>query len=86
MSDEQQKQPLSNAEKQRNYRQRKKQQGLVELRGYLTEEAQLCHQELIEVTGWNDSKLISNALRLTLAAYKKGQIASLNHWLEKNQR
>lgn len=78
--------PLTNAEKQKAYRERKKAKGLVELRGYLSPEAQACHKELVEVTGWDDSKLLSNALRLTLAAYKRGQISVLNAWLEQNDR
>ena len=80
------KKALTNAEKQKNYRERKKAKGLQEMRGYLTPEAQLCHQELAQVTGWDDSKLLSNALRLALAAYKRGQISLLNDWLEKNNR
>lgn len=77
---------LTNAQKQKNYRERQKAKGLQQMRGYLTPEAQLCYKELVEVTGWDDSKLLSNALRLALAAYKKGQISILNDWLEKNNR
>ena len=80
------KKPLTNAEKQRNYRERKKQQGEVEMRGYLTPEALECYEEIAKVTGWNDSKLMSNAMRLTYAAYKCGQVSLLNGWLEKNNK
>ena len=80
------KKAMTNAEKQKKYRERKKAKGLQELRGYLTPEAQQCHKELVEKTGWDDSKLLSNALRLALAAYKRGQIPLLNDWLEKNNR
>lgn len=80
------KKPLSNAQKQKNYRTRKKQRGETELRGYLTAQASESYQEISQVTGWDDSKLISNAIRLTLAAYKCGQIGGLNHWLEKNNK
>ncbi|MFT5162378.1 MAG: hypothetical protein ACI9FJ_000954 [Alteromonadaceae bacterium] len=82
----QKKQALSNAQKQKNYRDRKKGKGEEELRGYLTPEALECYKEIGEVTGWNDSKLISNAIRLSLAAYKCGQIGVLNGWLEKNNK
>ncbi len=82
----QKKRAMTNAEKQKNYRERKKLQGQVELRGYLNAQGLECYKELVEQTGWNDSKLLTNALRLTLAAYKKGQIALLNDWLEKNNK
>ncbi len=75
-----------NAAKQKRYRERKKESGCKEVRGYLTPEALTCYEELVEVTDWNDSKLLSNAIRLTYAAYKQGQIVGLNNWLEKNNR
>ena len=34
---------------------------------------------------WNDGVILSNALRLTYAAYKNGQIGLLNNWLTKNK-
>ncbi|MFT4930072.1 MAG: NTP pyrophosphatase (non-canonical NTP hydrolase) [Phenylobacterium sp.] len=80
------KKALTNAEKQKNYRERKKQKGHEELRGYLSPEGVECYQEISKVTGWDDSKLLSNAIRLTLAAYKMGQIGILNGWLEKNEK
>ena len=80
------KKALTNAQKQKNYRERKKHKGEAELRGYLSPQAQDCYKELAEVTGWNDSKLVTNALRLALAAYKCGQISALNSWLEKNKK
>ncbi len=83
---ESKKRAMTNAEKQKAYRERKKAKGLVEIRGYLTPEAQQCYKELAEKTGWSDSKLVSNAIRLTLAAYKCKQILTLNTWLEKNRK
>jgi hypothetical protein len=82
----QKKKALTNAQKQKNYRDRKQNKGESELRGYLTPEALSCYKELSDKTQWNDSKLLSNAIRLTLAAYKRGQIGLLNDWLEKNNR
>lgn len=72
---------LTNAEKQKRYRERQKQSGHKEYRGYLTPEAQICYQKISEQTGWSDSVILSNAIRLTYAAYKNGQIALLNNWL-----
>ncbi len=80
------KKALTNAQKQKNYRERKKDKGEMELRGYLTPEALECYKEISEKTGWDDSKLVTNAIRLTLAAYKCGQIGVLNGWLEKNDK
>jgi hypothetical protein len=77
----QRKKPLTNAEKQKRYRERQKLKGKKELRGYLTPEAIKCYQQIAEQTGWTDSVIISNALRITYAAYKNGQIGLLNRWL-----
>ncbi len=76
---------LSNAEKQRRYRERQKEKGKQEMRGYLSPEAKKCYQMIAEQTGWNDSVILSNALRLTYAAYKNGQIGLLNSWLNKHE-
>lgn len=76
--------PLTNAEKQRRYRERQKAKGNKEHRGYLTPEAEKCYQMIAEQTNWNDSVILSNAIRLTYAAYKNGQIGLLNKWLTKN--
>jgi hypothetical protein len=78
--------PLTNAEKQHRYRQRQQQSGKKELRGYLTPEALACYQELADKTQWNDSVLLSNALRLTYAAYKLGQVGLLNGWLMEHKK
>jgi hypothetical protein len=78
--------PLTNAQKQQRYRERQMQSGKKELRGYLTPEALACYQELAEKTQWNDSVLLSNALRLTYAAYKLGQIGLLNAWLNEHKK
>lgn len=77
--------PLSNAEKQKRFREKQKLQGKKEHRGYLTPEAQSCYKLIAEQTNWNDSVILSNAIRLTYAAYKNGQIGLLNNWLNKNE-
>ena len=56
----------------------------AEKRGYLSPEAQKCYELIAEQTKWNDSIILSNAVRLTYAAYKNGQIGLLNNWLNKN--
>ena len=78
------KKPLTNAEKQKRYREKKEKLGKKEVRGYLTEEAQTCLTEIKELTDWDDSTILSNAIRLTYAAQKCGQIKLLNSWLIKN--
>lgn len=77
---------LSNAEKQQRYRERQKQSGKKELRGYLTPEALSCYNEIQQKTDWNDSTLLSNAIRLMYAAHKCGQIGLLNSWLTEHKR
>jgi hypothetical protein len=79
------KKALTNAEKQKRYRERQKVSGKKEMRGYLTPEAQKCYELIAEQTRWNDSIILSNAVRLTYAAYKNGQINLLNNWLNKNE-
>lgn len=78
--------PNSNADKQRRFRERQKLQGKREVRGYISSEAQQCYQDLSDKSGWSDSELLSNALRLTYAAYKCGQIKLLTQWLKDHQR
>ncbi len=78
--------PLTNAEKQKRYRERKAQAGKKEVRGYLTEPAQQCLEDIRQQTGWDDSTILSNALRLTYAAQKCGQVKILNNWLLKNRK
>ncbi|MBU2882406.1 hypothetical protein KO525_06800 [Psychrosphaera sp. B3R10] len=80
------KQPLSNAEKQKRYRERKILQGRKEVRGYLTNEAQVCLEEIRIKTGWDDSTILSNAIRLTFAAQQCGQVKLLNSWLVKHKK
>lgn len=80
------KKALSNAEKQQRYRERQKNQGRKELRGYLTPEALACYNEISQKTEWSDSLLLSNAIRLMYAAHKLGQIGLLNGWLNDNKR
>lgn len=76
---------LTNAEKQKRYRDRQKDKGKKEMRGYLTPEALECYKLIAEQTKWSDSIILSNAVRLTYAAYKNGQIGLLNNWLNKNE-
>lgn len=76
---------LTNAEKQKRFRDKQKSQGKKEHRGYLTPEAQACYKLIAEQTQWSDSVILSNAVRLTYAAYKNGQIGLLNKWLTKNE-
>ena len=80
------KKPLTNAEKQKRYRERKNEQGKKEVRGYLTAEAQSCLQEIRELTGWDDGTILSNAIRLTYAAQQCGQVKLLNSWLVKHKK
>ena len=75
---------LTNAEKQRRYRERQKEKGKKEMRGYLSKEALECYDLIADQTQWSDSVILSNAVRLTYAAYKNGQIGLLNNWLNKN--
>lgn len=71
-----------NAEKQKRYRDRQKEAGKKLVRGYITPEAMACYDEISEKTQWKDSEVLSNALRLTYAAYKCGQIKLLTKWLQ----
>ena len=75
-----------NAEKQRRFRQRQKELGKKQVRGYVTSQAMACYQEISEKTGWTDSEILSNSLRITLAAYKCGQIKLLNEWLKDHDK
>ncbi len=77
---------LTNAEKQQRYREKQRQSGKKELRGYLTPEALSCYQEIVDKTDWNDSQILSNARRLMYAAHKLGQVGLLNSWLNEHQR
>jgi hypothetical protein len=76
---------MTNAEKQKRYRERQKERGLQEMRGYMSPEAKRCYQLISEQTNWSDSMIMSNAVRLTYAAYKNGQIGLLNSWLKNNK-
>ncbi len=79
------KKAMTNAEKQKRYRERQKERGKQEMRGYLSPEAKVCYQLIAEQTKWSDSIILSNAVRLTYAAYKNGQIGLLNSWLKDNE-
>jgi hypothetical protein len=80
-----QKKTMTNAEKQKRYRERQKDRGLQEMRGYMSPEAKHCYQLIVEQTNWSDSVILSNAVRLTYAAYKNGQVGLLNNWLKNNK-
>lgn len=77
---------ITNAEKQKRFRERQKQQGKKLVRGYVGPQAMSCYEEIVEKTGWTDSEVLSNALRITFAAYKCGQIKLLNNWLNEHDR
>jgi len=79
------KKALTNAEKQKNYRERQKERGMKEMRGYLSEEALVCYKLIADQTQWSDSVILSNAVRLTYAAYKNGQVGLLNSWLNDHE-
>lgn len=83
--EETEKKPFTNAEKQKRYRERQKLKGMKETRGYLSPEALKCYQLIADQTNWSDSVILSNAVRLTYAAYKNGQIGLLNKWLQQHK-
>lgn len=76
----------ANAEKQKRYRQRQKELGRKQVRGYISQEATFCYKEISDKTGWTDNEILSNALRITYAAYKCGQIKLLNEWLKDHEK
>ncbi|MCY7293894.1 hypothetical protein [Alteromonas sp. a30] len=75
-----------NADKQKRYRERQKAKGHKQVRGYVDQQALECYQNIQEVTSWTDSEILSNALKITYAAYKCGQIKLLNSWLKENMQ
>ncbi|GAA6183349.1 MULTISPECIES: hypothetical protein [Alteromonadaceae] len=77
---------VANAEKQKRYRQRQKELGHKQVRGYVTKDAMSCYNEIRDKTKWTDNEVLSNALRITYAAYKCGQIKLLNEWLKDHKR
>ncbi|KGJ98394.1 hypothetical protein [Thalassotalea sp. ND16A] len=76
---------LTNAQKQQRFRDKQKVDGKKEVRGYLSAEAIECYRLIDEQTEWNDSTILSNAIRITYAAYKNGQIGLLNNWLKQHK-
>jgi hypothetical protein len=76
----------ANAEKQRRFRQKQKDLGNKQVRGYISAQAVDCYAEIAEKTGWTDSEILSNSLRITYAAYKCGQIKLLNEWLKDHDK
>ena len=79
------KEPSANALKQKRFRDRQKAQGKKLVRGYVSPQGMRCYKEISEVTHWSDSEVISNALRVTYAAYKCGQIGFLTKWLKDHE-
>ena len=73
---------VANALKQKRFREKQKALGKKMVRGYITPEAQEDYKVIAEKTGWTDSEILSNSLRITYAAYKNGQIQLLNRWLQ----
>lgn len=78
--------PSPNAEKQRRFRERQKASGKKQVRGYIDVQAAMCYDDIRDKTGWTDNEVISNALRITYAAYRCGQIKLLNEWLKDHDR
>ena len=78
------KNPYANAEKQKRFREKQKALGKKMVRGYVTPQALTCYEEILDKTNLSDSEVLSNAVRITYAAYKKGQIRMLNQYLEDN--
>lgn len=76
----------TNADKQRRFRERQKEKGNKLVRGYVSPEAMSCYAEIREKTGWSDSEVLSNSLRVMYAAYRCGQIKLLNEWLKDNKK
>jgi hypothetical protein len=76
----------ANAEKQKRFREKQKSLGKKLIRGYVTPAAMDNYREIVEKTGWTDSDVLSNALRITFAAYKNGQIRLLNQWLKEQDQ
>lgn len=76
----------ANAEKQRRFREKQKSLGKKLIRGYVTPAAMDNYKEIVEKTGWTDSDVLSNALRITFAAYKNGQIRLLNQWIKEQDQ
>lgn len=76
----------ANAEKQKRFRDRQRAQGNKQVRGYITPRAQTCYGEIRNITGWTDSEILSNSLKITYAAYKCGQIKLLDAWLKNNMK
>jgi hypothetical protein len=76
----------ANAEKQKRFRDKQKEKGKKQVRGYVTPEAMKCYEEISLKTNWTDSEILTNSLRITYAAYKCGQIKLLNEWLKDNEK
>ncbi len=76
----------ANAEKQKRFRDKQKDKGKKQVRGYVTAQAMDCYKELSDKTKWTDSEMLSNALRITYAAYKCAQTRLLNDLLKDHDK
>lgn len=81
-----QKPTSKNAAKQQRFRERQRQLGKKQIRGYIDKAGMQCYDEIREKTGWTDNEVLNNALRITYAAYRCGQIKLLNEWLKDHER
>ena len=86
MTDKKRANPNANAEKQKRFRDKQKEMGKKLVRGYVSPEAMQCYDEIRDKTGWSDSEVLSNSIRVMYAAYKCGQIKLLNEWLKDHKR
>ena len=77
---------IANAQKQKRFRDKQKAMGKKLVRGYISPQAQEDYRVIAEKTGWTDSEIINNSIRITYAAYKNGQIRLLNKWLQDEER
>ncbi|WP_199608765.1 hypothetical protein [Flocculibacter collagenilyticus] len=77
---------LTPAQKQKRYRDKQKGAGKKEIRAYLSPDAITCYEDVRELSGWDDSTLVSNAIRLMYAAKACGQVQLLNNWLTEHKK
>lgn len=76
----------TNARKQQRYRERQKQRGRRLVRGYLTPKAIADYDSIMKKTDWTDNDLLNNAIRITYAAYKLGQMKLINNWIKEQDK
>lgn len=76
----------TNARKQQRYRDRQRQQGKRLIRGYISPKAIADYHAIMEKTDWTDNDLLNNAIRITYAAYKLGQMRLINNWIKEQDK